>query len=130
MAHAHVCRDATGTEGAARATALHDQEHLVSGVNPAARTAVAARRRSRTTTERVAAAVRAQVCRVHQPAPWVPRAPDVRAVPGLGRRRTARHVLDRHRPAAGRSSPTVTASSTALRAYRDGEIRIRQRFVT
>lgn len=125
VAHAHVCLEATGTYGDALATYLHDQGHLVSVVNPAAIKAFAASRLSRTKTDRVDAALIAQFCRVQQPAQWVPRAPDVRELQGLVRRLeglTELHVMERNRQAAGSSSPTVTASITALLAYLDAEI--------
>src|SRR2546429_3138773 len=68
----HACMEATGTYGDSLATYLHEQDHCVSVVNPAAIKAYAQSHLSRTKTDRVDAALIAGFCSERRPAAWRP----------------------------------------------------------
>ena len=68
----HACMEATGAYGEALALHLHQNEHLVSVVNPAAIKAFAGSRLSRTKTDRVDAELIARFCQAQQPPAWTP----------------------------------------------------------
>lgn len=111
----HACLEATGTYGDAVATALVEAGHTVSVINPAAAKAFAQSQLRRTKTDDVDAAVLADFCAAHRPAPWTPWPREVRELQGLVRRREA--VLDmltqeKNRLAAGEVIPAVEASLT------------------
>jgi transposase len=82
----HACMEATGAYGEALALHLHQAEHLVSVVNPAAIKAFAGSRLSRTKTDRVDAELIARFCVAQQPPTWTPPVPEVRQLQALVRR--------------------------------------------
>jgi transposase len=83
---AHACLEATGSYGDSLATYLHEQEHLVSVINPAAIKAYAQSHLSRTKTDRVDAALIASFCLERRPPAWHPPAPELRELQALVRR--------------------------------------------
>lgn len=68
----HACLEATGAYGDSLAAYLHEQDHLVSIVNPAAIKAYAQSHLSRTKTDRVDAALIASFCGERRPPAWRP----------------------------------------------------------
>jgi transposase len=121
----HACLEATGTYGEALATYLHNDNHVVSVVNPAAVKAFAASRLSRTKTDRVDAALIAHFCRAQQPPPWTPPVPEVQELRALVRRLEAVMTMrgvEHNRHTAGGTSDVVAASVVAHLAYLDAEI--------
>ncbi len=82
----HACLEATGTYGDPLATYLHEQDHLVSVVNPAAIKAYARSHLSRTKTDRVDAALIAGFCGERRPPEWRPPERQVQELQALVRR--------------------------------------------
>jgi len=81
-----ACLEATGTYGDSLAAYLHEQDHLVSIVNPAAIKAYAQSHLSRTKTDRVDAALIAGFCVERKPPAWHPPAREVQELQALVRR--------------------------------------------
>ncbi len=81
-----ACLEATGTYGDSLAAYLHEQDHLVSIVNPAAIKAYAQSHLSRTKTDRVDAALIARFCVERKPPAWHPPAREVQELQALVRR--------------------------------------------
>ncbi|MBA3768315.1 MAG: IS110 family transposase [Acidobacteria bacterium] len=81
-----ACMEATGTYGDSLAAYLHEQDHLVSIVNPAAIKAYAQSHLSRTKTDRVDAALIAGFCVERKPPAWHPPAREVQELQALVRR--------------------------------------------
>jgi len=81
-----ACMEATGTYGDSLAAYLHEQDHLVSIVNPAAIKAYAQSHLSRTKTDRVDAALIARFCVERKPPAWHPPAREVQELQALVRR--------------------------------------------
>ena len=73
----HACMEATSWYAEPLATYLHFQDMLVSIVNPARTSAFAKTKLSRQKTDKTDAFLIAEFCRLHQPAPWVPRTPEL-----------------------------------------------------
>jgi len=82
----HVCLEATGGWSEAVALDLHEGGHIVSIVNPSRIKAFAKSEMLRTKTDKVDAALIARFCKLHQPEPWVPPAPEILVLQGLVRR--------------------------------------------
>lgn len=82
----HICLEATGGWSEEVAIALAELGHVVSIVNPARIKAFAQSEMLRTKTDKVDAALIARFCRLHQPEPWTPPAPEIRVLQGLVRR--------------------------------------------
>jgi transposase len=82
----HACLEATGTYGEALALFLHQAEHRVSVINPAAVKAFARSRLSRTKTDRVDAELIARFCLAQAPPAWTPLPAEVRELQALVRR--------------------------------------------
>jgi transposase len=82
----HVCLEATGGWSEEVAIVLADLGHIVSIVNPARIKAFAQSEMLRTKTDKVDAALIARFCRLHEPEPWTPPAPEIRVLQGLVRR--------------------------------------------
>jgi transposase len=82
----HVCLEATGGWSEEVALVLHQDGHVVSIVNPSRIKAFAASEMLRTKTDNVDAALIARFCRLHQPAPWSPPAPEILTLQALVRR--------------------------------------------
>jgi len=72
----HVCLEATGGWSEQVAISLSEAGHVVSIVNPARIKAFARSEMVRTKTDRIDAALIARFCRLHQPEPWTPPAPE------------------------------------------------------
>jgi transposase len=82
----HAYLEATGTYGEALSLFLHQADHRVSVVNPAAIKAFAQSRLSRTKTDKVDAELIARFCLAQQPAAWTPPSMEVRELQALVRR--------------------------------------------
>jgi transposase len=117
---AHACLEATGTYGEALALSLHCAGHSVSVVNPAAVSAFAQSRLSRTKTDKVDAELIARFCLAQQPPAWSPPAPEVRELQALVRRLealTGMRVAEENRLSAGAAVEAVRASVEEHIAY-------------
>ena len=84
--HAHACLEATGADGEALATYLHEAGHTVSVVNPARIKAYAQSGLSRAKTDKADATLIAQFCAERRPPRWSPLPPEVRELQALARR--------------------------------------------
>ncbi len=82
----HACLESTGGFEEALALDLHERGVVISVVNPSRIKAFAQSELLRTKTDRVDAALIARFCRAHVPEPWVPPAPEIRALQALVRR--------------------------------------------
>lgn len=80
---AHVCLETTGGWSEAVAIALYEAGHIVSLVNPARIKAFGQSEMLRTKTDGIDAASIARFCRLHEPEPWMPPAPEIRILQGL-----------------------------------------------
>ncbi len=112
----HVCLEATGGWSEQVAISLSEAGHVVSIVNPARIKAFAQSEMVRTKTDRIDAALIARFCRLHQPEPWTPPAPEVRILQGLARRQHSligMRVEEENRRAAPILSVAVMASIEA-----------------
>jgi len=112
----HVCLEATGGWSEQVAISLGEAGHVISIVNPARIKAFAQSEMVRTKTDRVDAALIARFCRLHQPEPWTPPAPEIRILQGLVRRQHSliqMRVEEENRRSAPMVSPAVTASIEA-----------------
>jgi transposase len=86
VARVHACLEATGAYGDSLAAYLHEHDHLVSVVNPAAIKAYAQSHLTRTKTDRVDAALIAGFCSERRPPAWCPPAREVQELQALVRR--------------------------------------------
>lgn len=121
----HACLEATGTDGDALATWLHDAGHVVSVVNPASIHAYARTQLARSKTDRLDAELIARFTATQQPAAWVPPAPEIRALQALVRRLDALQGMrtqELNRLEAGVSLADVRASIDAVLAQLDAQI--------
>jgi len=112
----HVCLEATGGWSEQVAISLGEAGHIISIVNPARIKAFAQSEMVRTKTDRIDAALIARFCRLHQPEPWTPPAPEIRILQGLVRRQHSfiqMRVEEENRRSAPMVSPAVTASIEA-----------------
>lgn len=112
----HVCLEATGGWSEQVAISLSEAGHVVSIVNPARIKAFAQSEMVRTKTDGIDAALIARFCRLHQPEPWTPPAPEVRILQGLVRRQHSlidMRVEEENRRAAPMVSVAVMASIEA-----------------
>ncbi len=128
----HACLEATGTYGAALALYLHEQQHVVSLINPAAITAFAASRLTRSKTDRVDASLIARFCATQHPAVWSPPAVEVQELQGLVRRLEAlieMWMMERNRLSVGETLAAVRASIEAHLAYLQQEIGQTERLI-
>ena len=82
----HVCLEATSLYGHGVATALHQQGHRVSIVNPVRIHGYAKSQLKRTKADRADATLIAQFCRDLKPNPWRPSAADIQALQDYTRR--------------------------------------------
>jgi len=121
----HVCLEATGGWSEQVAMSLIDAGCVVSIVNPARIKAFAQSELVRTKTDRVDAALIARFCRLHQPPPWTPPAPEIRILQGLVRRQHSlidMRVEEENRRDAPMVAPAVTASIEATLEHLAGEL--------
>jgi transposase len=86
VTQAHVCLEATSIYGHGVATALHQQGHRVSIVNPVRVHGYAKSQLKRTKADRADATLIAQFCRDLKPNPWQPAAADIQALQDYTRR--------------------------------------------
>jgi transposase len=123
--HVHVCLEATGGWSEEVAIALSEGGHVVSLVNPVRIKAFAQSEMLRTKTDRIDAALIARFCRLHQPEPWTPPAPEIRILQGLVRRKHSlieMRVEEENRRGAPIVSPAVMVSIEATIAHLEREI--------
>jgi transposase len=116
----HACLEATGTYGEALSLYLHQHNHIVSLMNPAAIKAFAGSRLSRTKNDRVDAELIARFCLAHQPPPWTPPAAEVRELQALVRRLESlveMRVAEENRLSAGVMVPAVRSSVEEMIAH-------------
>ncbi|PYS78098.1 MAG: hypothetical protein DMF66_07570 [Acidobacteria bacterium] len=116
----HACMEATGTYGDSLATYLHEQDHLVSVVNPAAIKAYAQSHLSRTKTDRVEAALIAGFCGERRPPAWRPLEREVQELQALVRRLeslTEMRTMEENRLSSGISVEAVGESVEELLAH-------------
>jgi transposase len=116
----HACMEATGTYGDSLATYLHEQEHLVSVVNPVAIKAYAQSHLSRTKTDRVDAALIAGFCGERRPPAWHPPEREVQELQALVRRLEAlieMRTAEENRRSSGISVGAVRESVEQMLAY-------------
>ena len=128
----HACLEATGTYGAALALYLHEQQHVVSLINPAAIKAFGASRLTRSKTDRVDASLIARFCATQTPPAWTPPAAEVQELQGLVRRLDAlveMRTMERNRLSAGETLAAVRASITAHLEYLQQEIAQTERLI-
>ena len=86
VTQAHVCLEATSIYGHGVATALHQQGHRVSIVNPVRVHGYAKSPLKRTKADRADATLIAQFCRDLKPNPWQPAAADIQTLQDYTRR--------------------------------------------
>jgi transposase len=117
-AQVHTCQEATGHYGEALAEYLHAAGHTVSVINPARLKGYARAVQARTKTDRADAALLAEFCQRHQPAPWSPPAPERIMLRELARRRTSLVQMqqqERNRLQSGElPAPIVASLATVL----------------
>jgi len=121
----HVCLEATGGWSEQVGIALSESGHVVSIVNPARIKAFAQSEMIRTKTDAVDAALIARFCRLHQPEPWKPPAPEIRILQGLVRREHSlveMRTEEENRRGGPMVPPAVMASIEATIAHLDSEI--------
>ncbi len=121
----HACLEATGTYGAALALFLHEQQHVVSLINPAAIKAFAASRLTRSKTDQVDATLIARFCATQTPPAWTPAAAEVQELQALVRRLDAlieMRTMERNRLSAGETLAAVRTSIAGHLAYLQQEI--------
>ena len=122
----HVCLEATGTYGESLALYLHEAEHLVSIVNPAAVKAFAASRLTRTKTDKVDAELIARFCLAQKPPAWSPPAFEMRELQALVRRLESlieMRVAEENRLSSGITVDLVKSSLESHIAYLLEEIK-------
>jgi hypothetical protein len=108
----HACLEATGNFGDEVATFLHTAGYTVSGVNPARISAYAKSQLRRNQTDKLDAALIAELCRTQTPPAWSPPDPAWKELQGLVRHlqdlETARQAA-KNRLSAQPASPAVVA---------------------
>jgi transposase len=122
----HACLEATGTYGDLLALFLHQADHTVSVVNPAATKAFAASRLSRTKTDRVDAELIARFCLAQAPPAWAPLPTEVRDLQALVRRLESlieMRVMEENRLSSGITVEAVQESVEELIAYLTEQIK-------
>ena len=122
----HACLEATGGFEEALAIELFEGAHIVSVVNPSRIQAFAKSELLRTKTDRVDAALIARFCRAHQPDPWTPPAPEIRALQALVRRHSSLQEMlqtENNRLGAARVDPAVERSLQEHIAYLEAEVK-------
>jgi transposase len=122
----HACLEATGTYGEALALFLHQAQHVVSVVNPAAIKAFAGSRLSRTKTDRVDAELIARFCLAQVPLAWIPMPAEVRELQALVRRLESlveMRVMEENRLSSGITVDPVRQSVEAHLIYLNQQIK-------
>ncbi len=128
----HACLEATGTYGAALALYLHEHQHIVSLINPAAIKAFAASRLTRSKTDRVDASLIARFCATQDPSPWTPLSAEVQELQGLVRRLNTlveMRTMERNRLSAGETLMAVRTSIEAHITYLQADIAQTERLI-
>src|ERR1700736_5589436 len=121
----HACLESTGGFEEALALDLQERGNIVSVVNPSRIKAFAQSELLRTKTDAVDAALIARFCKAHVPAPWVPPAPEIRALQALVRRHASIQdmlVAETNRLGAARVDKTVERSLREHIAYLKAEL--------
>lgn len=125
VANVHVCLEAIGGWSEEVAIALSDAGHVVSVVNPARIKAFAQTEMLRTKTDSIDAALIARFCRLLEPEPWTPPAPEIRILQGLVRREQSlieMRVAEENRRDAPLVAAPVMASLNAMLEQIDREL--------
>jgi transposase len=128
----HACLEATGAYGDSPAAYLHEQDHRVSTVNPAAIKAYAQSHLSRTKTDRVDAALIAGFCAERRPPAWRPPAPEVQELQALVRRLESlveMHTAEENRLSSGISVGAVRESAEELIVHLSEQIKRAQALI-
>lgn len=128
----HGCLEATGTYGDSLATYLHEQDHVVSIVNPAAIKAYAQSRLSRTKTDRVDAALIAGFCGERNPPVWHPPEREMQELQALVRRLealTEMRTAEENRLSSGISVESVRESVEQLLAHLAEQIKRTEKLI-
>jgi transposase len=128
----HACMEATGTYGDSLATYLHEQDHLVSIVNPAAIKAYAQSHLSRTKTDRVDAALIAGFCGERRPPAWHPPEREVQELQALVRRLESlmeMRTAEENRLSSAISVEAVRESVAELLAHLSEQIKRTQKLI-
>jgi len=129
----HACMEATGGFGDDLALFLHEQQIVVSVVNPLRIKAFGQSEMVRTKTDKVDAGVIARFCRSQSPEPWRPPSPRMRELRALVRRCAAlkeMRVQELQRRTQGTSSSLVANSVERAIEWLDTEIAAVNRAVT
>ncbi len=128
----HACMEATGTYGDSLAAYLHEQDHTVSVVNPAAIKAYARSHLSRTKTDRVDAALIAGFCSEREPPAWCPPAREAQELQALVRRLESLvelHTAEENRLSSGITVEAVRESVEELIAHLSEQIKRTQALI-
>jgi transposase len=128
----HACLEATGTYSEALATYLHDKDHQVSLVNPAATKAYAGAQLSRTKTDKVDAELIARFCLTQKPQLWRPAPPEIRELQALVRRLDAlieMHTMEVNRLSSGLSTAQVRDSIESLISHLDEQLKRTEKLI-
>lgn len=121
----HACLESTGGFEEALALGLHERGYVVSVVNPSRIKAFAQSELLRTKTDAVDAALIARFCKAHLPDPWVPPAPEIRALQALVRRHASIQDMlatETNRLGAARVDDAVERSLREHVAYLEAEL--------
>jgi transposase len=122
----HACLEATGTYSEALATYLHDSDHRVSLVNPAAIKAFAGAQLSRTKTDKVDAELIARFCLTQKPQLWRPAPLEVRELQALVRRLDAlieMHTMEVNRLTSGVTTTEVRDSIESVISHLEEQVK-------
>ena len=112
VARVHACMESTGGYEEIIAQGLYEHDHIVSIINPSQIKAFAQSELLRTKTDAVDAALIARFCRSHNPDPWSPPAPEIRALQALVRRfENLQEMVGAERNRMERAASTAIARS-------------------
>jgi transposase len=128
----HACLEATGTYSEPLALFLHEAQHVVSLINPAATKAFAGSRLSRTKTDKVDAELIARFCQTQGPPAWTPLPQEVRELQALVRRLESlveMRVMEENRLSSGIAVEVVRASVEELLAHLNEQIKRTEKLI-
>ncbi len=128
----HACLEATGSYGEALALFLHQADHMVSVLNPAAIKAFAGSCLSRTKTDRVDAELIARLCLAQAPSAWTPMPAQVQELQALVRRLESlveMRVAEQNRLEAGIAVEAVKASIEELIVHLSAQIKHTEKLI-
>jgi len=128
----HAGLEATGSYGEALALFLHQADHMVSVLNPAAIKAFAGSCLSRTKTDRVDAELIARFCLAQAPPAWTPMPAQVQELQALVRRLESlveMRVAEQNRLQAGIAVEAVKASIEELIVHLSAQIKHTEKLI-